>query len=408
MQKTTVLACATGFLAVAGCGDRDSVMGGNAEAGPAETGAWEETGDETGEDPDPFCGDGLFDEETCADGTIQAGEVCFSHGDTVVTGPRVSSLFPGDFDADGVVDLFTRSGVLWGQGDGSFELGANPTTADVFGVAAGDLNGDGKDDAAASYSYYAFDSQDLAEVHILLGESFEQTVIDTHPWYPKSIEIADIDSDGRDDLIVVGDGGDVDGCIVEVYDGTTQIEIASVSLSGYRCSVGAHDLDGDGDNDLLLTGVYDTEFLVVLNENGNFGDEIRHAEPLSFRGYDVDDVNCDGFPDIAVAGVDRPVTVLRGDGTGSFPQVENLHGWTSTRDTEIADLNADGTPDFVVSNDKGVDLLIGDGADGVRPVIHLQTNTTWTDVDVEDVNGDGALDLVGSGEEGVEVVLARP
>ncbi|HEX4007364.1 MAG TPA: Ig-like domain repeat protein [Acidobacteriaceae bacterium] len=88
------------------------------------------------------------------------GQVCVSlgNGDGTFAGancygsPNGPSFAVGDFNGDGIPDLFVTSldsangssGVLLGKGDGSFQSTIAGPPAGVNNVAAGDLNGDGK------------------------------------------------------------------------------------------------------------------------------------------------------------------------------------------------------------------------------------------------------------------------
>ncbi|MDX1524297.1 MAG: VCBS repeat-containing protein [Anaerolineae bacterium] len=117
----------------------------------------------------------------------------------------------GDFNGDGRLDLLTASGegsplveLFWGNGRGGFEeADGSPFHLAPGGkqMAVGDFNGDGLADAAV-VSYQATD------VLLLLGGR-DAIQLDSlpggeHPW---GLAVADLNEDGKDDLVIADDAG---------------------------------------------------------------------------------------------------------------------------------------------------------------------------------------------------------
>ena len=115
----------------------------------------------------------------------------------------------GDFNGDNKLDLIVASDegsplveLFFGNGHGEFdEADGSPFHFAPGGkkIAVGDFNGDGIEDAAVS-------SYQSADVLVLLGSS---SLIrsgylpgDQHPW---SLAVADLDANGRDDLVIADD-----------------------------------------------------------------------------------------------------------------------------------------------------------------------------------------------------------
>src|SRR5207247_1003460 len=81
----------------------------------------------------------------------------------------------------------------------------------------------------------------------------------------------------------------------------------------------------------------------------------------------VGDVNGDGKPDLAVANYNsNTVSVLLGNGNGTFQAAQNFATGATPRSAAVADLNGDGKPDLAVANygsNTGitVSVLLGNG-----------------------------------------------
>jgi hypothetical protein len=65
----------------------------------------------------------------------------------------------------------------------------------------------------------------------------------------------------------------------------------------------------------------------------------------------VGDFNGDGAQDLAVANVNsNNVSVLLGNGDGSFQGVQNFGAGSGPKSVAVADFNGDGLPDLAVAN----------------------------------------------------------
>ena len=309
-----------------------------------------------------------------------------------------------------------RSGRAASQEQGP--LFASAETLPVFGsptAAVGDLNGDGKPDLAV-----AIFGGNTGTVDVFLGNGdatftmfgeYGSGAVD-----PNSVQLADLNGDGKLDMVVLNCStdepgncaADTDG-VVSIFlgngDGTFQAPILSDAGAKGPVRVLVADLNLDGKPDLLVQ-LQQGGFGVMLgNGDGTF-------QPPSFTaGYgslSLADLNGDGIPDLLLGAFQgRSVSVLlgKGDGTfvfsGSFPLSE------SVIDAVVADLDGDGRLDMITltydaaKTANYVSTLKGNGDGTFQPQVRYPKLSAFEDnsshLAVADLNADGALDVVVAG-----------
>lgn len=284
-----------------------------------------------------------------------------------------------DVNADGRLDLLSvgdhgnphintdQHGVIVWFGDGRgrwhpFQFG----TFGYGGIAAGDLNGDGKLDVAYGI-HHNYSGQDLGDqiLEAALGDGTGRA------WTAWDDGLA---TNGETYGMFSTDLADVDG------DG--DLDLASIS---FGCCSGVHVYLNGGD------GSWTQSFGFLGGNN---------REDLVFG-----DVNGDGWPDLAVS--HSQGTVLLGDGNGGFVYGDaNLPpGGNSGRlGISLGDVNDDGRDDLAWARSGGLAVWIrnGDGTwsdfSGGLPAVG-----SWEATQLRDMDGDGILDLAafGNGRAGV-------
>ncbi len=248
---------------------------------------------------------------------------------------------------------------------------------------------------------------------------------------PASVTMADVNGDGRPDLIVVNHSDDT----VSVLLNTTTPGAATPSFAAQQTfatgsapfSVTAADVNGDGRPDLIVANEGDGTVSVLLNTTApgattpsfatqqTFG---TGAEPASVTAADV---NGDGRPDLIVTNeFDGTVSVLLnttkpGAATPSFAAQKTFGTGSQPFMVTAADVNGDGRPDLIVANNGSntVSVLLNTTAPGATtPSFATQqtfpagpTGSAPSSVTAADVNGDGKPDLIVATEEGTVSVL---
>jgi hypothetical protein len=300
-----------------------------------------------------------------------------------------------DFNGDGKQDLLMTgiAGELWvslSNGDGTFAAPAAinmPTLACPLSYgAAGDLNGDGKQDVVVSYpGDQACQGQTYASGYFVIKGNGDGT-FQNPVFYPAgtqlySATLGDMNLDGNLDLIL----DDVPPLSVGGYQVTLQMGngdgtfgASSTVLSNYVVTdVNVADLNQDGKPDLLLAAEEiagsdeSTGGLVWIagNGDGTFGERTQLATGNFFSQTQVADMNGDGIPDILATLYTTPAqpntyygfSTLLGLGGGAFSAPVNQLEPLQTLMPMVGDFYDDNALDVVTQNFYGVGLFLGQG-----------------------------------------------
>ncbi|HTQ55593.1 MAG TPA: VCBS repeat-containing protein [Bryobacteraceae bacterium] len=114
------------------------------------------------------------------------------------------------------------------------------------------------------------------------------------------------------------------------------------------------------------------------------------------------DFNHDGYLDLAVAntalGRGGSISILLGNGDGTFRPALSLPGGNYPRSIAVADFNHDGNPDLAVANESpssggSVTVFPGNGDGTFQTPSFLMAGTYPASVVAADFNGDGKVDL---------------
>ena len=241
-----------------------------------------------------------------------------------------------------------------------------------------------------------------------------------------SIAVADVNLDGRPDLVVTSacsDGGCATGAVSVLLGGLSGTFVAAPNYQTGGANVTAiatADLRRDGNSDLVTvsecaSGPACGAVNVQLGDgHGDFGKAVTYGSGgVDPHSVAIGDVNGDGIPDLVVANVlagsgatAGSIGVLLGKGDGTFRPVMTLNsGAVNTVSVKIADVNGDGKPDLVAASqysstdyndaDGAVSVLLGNGKGGFATAVIYDSGGKVADsVAVADVNRDGKPDLV--------------
>ena len=158
------------------------------------------------------------------------------------------------------------------------------------------------------------------------------------------------------------------------------------------------DFTSDGRADLVTIGNFTMGNLLVVpgNGNGTFGTPLEIAGTSGTQGLDAGDVNADGLADV-VAMTTQAVKVEVGDGhghftlSGSYPL--NLGGQVEPL---LADLDSDGDADIVAPTFNAIQTLInnGHGTFTAGPTSQVSGSSALSAISVARLNQDARTDLL--------------
>ena len=240
---------------------------------------------------------------------------------------------------------------------------------------------------------------------------------------PLQTVIADLDGDGKPDLIV----GDAYGGEISIYrnistnGSLTAGSFASrVILPGITgtydnpYSIAVADLDGDSRLDIIAINADSNVVSIYRNisspgtlTTNSFATRIDLSGGNTMRGLAVQDLNGDGLPEIVTANAgDNTISVyqnLSTVGNIAFATRVNFATASGPQGLAIGDLDGDGNPDVAVTCSGGTPTVsvfrnLGTGgnimANSLASHVDFPALPSVFPIAIGDVDGDGKLDLV--------------
>ncbi len=315
-----------------------------------------------------------------------------------------TSMATGDFNGDGNLDLALASNqagvgttlsVFAGDGHGDLKARWSyqeplPAQSNGSALAVADFNGDGKLDLAQAVEGTA------GGVMIWLGNgdgTFQPPISNAGGVSPYTLAVADFNGDGKPDLVVTNGypARNLISVLLNNGDGTFQPPV-TLTVPDFPDCVAAADLNGDGRIDLVVA----TETVVAVllgNGDGTFQGPVSYDSGITNAlGAVVADFNRDGVPDLAMISPYN-LAVMLGNGDGSFQPATLSDAGDAPISLATGDFNGDGTPDLAVGY-SGVSVLLGQGDGSFSPPVSYVSGDYTERLAAGDFNNDHRLDLV--------------
>jgi len=326
-------------------------------------------------------------------------------------------------------------GVLLGNGDGTLRTAVTYNSGGIYatGVAVGDLNADGKPDIVVVNCGNASSNQCIGpggNAGILFGNgdgTFQPVVsiaLGGGGYGAIAAAIADVNGDGKNDIVVAGDcsSGGCGGVLLGNGDGSFRSEIpfGSAGLIAFSLAVG--DLNGDGKLDAVIGNqcaqpacTSSTVGVALGNGDGTFPTAVAYDSGGIYPdGVAIADLRGIGKADIVIANSSTSIAINQGDvgvlignGDGTF---QHVVAYPASRfgaaAIEAADIDGDGKLDVIVVNcsstsgscqggDGDVGVLLGNGDGTLKPVATFPPGGSAPyGLAVGDLNGDSKPDIV--------------
>ncbi len=237
---------------------------------------------------------------------------------------------------------------------------------------------------------------------------------------PVSMSMADLNGDGKEDLVVANYSDGTVSVLLGNGDGTFKPQVTypigagmTANLTPVAMVVG--DFNGDGKLDIAVAnagcppsgGTCSGGSIVVLpgNGDGTFGQPISTGAPdFVLNTLATGDFNGDGRRDLAVGafGDEGGAVIIylgNGDGTFQASATYSLGGQFSEppESIAVADFNGDGKLDLASANGYGatnISILLGNGNGSFASPVQYVTGLSPAAIALADFNADGKLDLV--------------
>lgn len=309
--------------------------------------------------------------------TSTATNVSFSSNVTLTTNTSslaVYALSVNDLNGDGLLDIVSVN-----SGSNSVAIFRNSSNSTIsfasrinfntgtapLSISVADLDGDGKNDIAVANS----GSQNIS---VLKNSSvggvitFDTKVDISTGNSPNNISIADLDLDGKADLLVTNFSSATMSVLKNNSSNATISFLPKTDLitESFPRDIALGDFDIDGDIDVIVS--HSSAQLAVYKNISSSNSvllepriTIATKNPSTFMS--VNDMNGDGKPDLAVSSNSDPVLGifknLTNAGSILFDSVFNYTAVGNYNFIQTGDLDADGKPDIISIDFNGVIFL---------------------------------------------------
>ena len=359
--------------------------------------------------------------------------------------------FTGDRHADVMIGYRNLGivSVAAGNGKGQFSAPVRNTFSDedrrvypddanwsephVHNLAQADLDEDGLADIACAIGGLSQRKPGRILLARNLGQGKFQRIVEyAVPSQAKGVRFADMDRDGRLDLLYTarGSGYEHDLKVGRLYIrqglGNWKFGPARVSPAGKSAYyVEVADLDNDQFPDVLIPNEHDRCVTYFMNPGKDLfqgktalvsrrltATRIPDRRSHAINDVRATDLNGDGNQDVVTANLGTStVSIFLGNGDGSFRQDTLLEAGKNGAFLGIGDLDQDGDQDFVITHwtEDFVSVFLNQGDGTFAPRRDYQAGLGNYGVDVVDLNHDGWPDIVTANyrQRSVSVLLGK-
>jgi len=292
-------------------------------------------------------------------------------------------------------------------------------------VAVGDLDGDGKPDIVITslYSNKISVYRNTATLGSITTASLAAQVdfITDTVSLPTSVAIGDLDGDGKPELVVTNSFSNTvsilkNKSIVGTIDSTSFAAAVDFATGSGATYVAIADIDGDGKPDLVVSNFNAKSVSVLRNTtvadsiNANsFAAKVDFTVGTGPHALAIGDLNGDGKPDIVVANQgSNTVSILANQATAGVVNSSTLalhvdlpSNGESPYYVSVGNIDGDSLPDIVVANQIGNNISVIQNTYSSGSItsssfaggVNFATNIYPVSAAVADLDGDGKPDI---------------
>ncbi len=353
------------------------------------------------------------------DSYLNEMRIDFSNGASASTGTgtRPTDLRVANLNSDAWPDLVVANYIAntltvhLGTGVGTFATAVSYSpgfTVDWFEtvLAIGDLNSDSRDDVLIVGEG---SSNNVAVYLANANGTLATPTYVTAGTFPGRIVLADLNNDTRLDLIT---------------GGSSQVGVHLGNGNGTFQPRATYNTGGSGGRDLLIANVNGDAHLDVItanysgnnvsilrgNGNGTFQTQVSYAVGTSPMAVLLKELTGDSNLDLLTINYSsQTFSIIPGTGGGNFGAAMSQPGVPNMYSLKSADLNLDGKDEFIVSTQNGV-RFFNQNTSGTLIEYYALQNTTNTNVALADLNADGKDDLLWANywNNRVDLLLSKP
>ncbi len=321
-----------------------------------------------------------------------------------IDGVSHSAVAFADVDGDDDPDLLITGGTGSGSspssriatlylndGSGKFTPTSNPFEGVYIGsIAFSDVDGDTDLDVLIT----GLNSTNIATSKLYLNNGTGIFTEDTSVPFPgvlySSVAFADVDGDDDQDVLITGNSGSSRISKLFLNNGSgTFTENASASFIAVQYgAVAFADIDGDNDQDILITGQYSnansTSRLYLNDGSGVFTFKSTGFISVYHSSIALSDIDLDGDPDVMINGISTNIVGSQlsfNDGNADFPATM-LFDEAPYGSVNFADVNDDDKPDLLITG-SGIAKLYLNAIEVTKPVITIDSQP----IDIQDCEG---------------------
>jgi hypothetical protein len=305
-----------------------------------------------------------------------------------------------DLDGDGDLDVVGRQRdpgvavIVHQVALGAFRVVAEvPVGFESVATVIGDLDGDGAPEVLVA-------NRRDDTIHVLRNAgngTFPTRDVVGAGRDPSALDLADLDLDGDLDVVIGRATGTMTTNMSTLFNaGGVLGGRVDFSSKPYVSGVRAVDLDGDGDQDLVMaTSTWNSIDTFTNDGTGMFtplgSTTVGGDFPVDLE---VGDFDRDGDLDLAtIMRFADAMQVLLNEGAGTFPSAPSITVQGGLRLMSLVDVDGDGVRDLVDMSYIGPRVLLGQGAGAFGPPTTFAGEPQPAVLHVVDLDSDGDVDL---------------